>query len=494
MENSIKPDDNVQAYLVLGYSEDLIKSFTGWLNKEKHYLVVLDTKSLLRDQKIDRQPNLDVEEIDDINITSLLSKLAWRFIFLNIELIVSESFKEKKLADLVSGKWQKIKTGVHLSASAFADFQLPDLASVMKNIHEEIECSYLADLKGCLNKVPAIICGAGPSLDQSFFKVEEKALIFSGGSALNALNFAPHFIGLTDSKTPPGFFKKTFDKSILFFSLKAPNEILKKTFKQKFLCFAEERYLFLRWVVEKIGVKFDPINTGWSTVTFLTALAVYFGCNPIIFNGVDLCFKSKQIYAENVAKISYKKKHSQAFISVKDEKGNIKKTQNDWLMSAFFLQKLTDDNPSTTFYNTSQEGLFLGKNVNPIKIEQLGSWDTINTEEMLKPLELRPTFALKKELNTQILDMINIEEKTVENSLIELEKMFNGQIKELNLKEISWCEENVLKVLWDIFKLVILRDEKQDENFSFKEKVNKVLFYKDVLAQHKSQLKKYSND
>jgi len=494
MESNIKLDDNVQAYIVLGYGEGLIKSFTRWLNKKKHYLVVLDTKQSLKNQKIENLPNVSVETIDsEVDVTIKLKELAWRFIFLNIELVISDSFQEEKLSALVSKEWQKIKTGVHLSASAFADFQLPDLASAMKNIHEEIECSYLADLKGCLNKVPAIICGAGPSLDQSFFEFKEKALVFSGGSALNALKLSPHFIGLTDSRTPPGFFKKSFEESRLFFSLKAPHEIVNKNFKQKFLCFAEERYLFFRLIVEKLGAKFDPIDMGWSTVTFLTAIAVYLGCDPIIFNGVDLCFKAKQIYAEDVAKISYRKKNSQEFISVKDEKGNSKKTQNDWLMSAFFLQKLTEANPSINFYNLSEEGLFLGDRVKPLKIEKLSSWDNINIEDKLKCFESKPTLALSKDLNAQILDMISTEEKTVEKSLKELEEMFNGKIKELSPKEISWCEKNVLNVLWDIFKQVILRDEKRDENFSFKEKVHQVLFYKDVLAQHKSQLKRYSD-
>ena len=321
----MKLDDNIQAYIVLGYSEDLIKSFTKWLNRKKHYLVVLDTAEVLENQKIESLPNVSIETIGSmLDVTRKLKELAWRFVFLNMELIITDSFKEKELSGLIKKEWQKIKTGVHLSASMFADFQLPELTSAMKNIHEGIECAYLSELKGCLNKIPAIICGAGPSLDQSFFEFDEKALVFSGGSALNALKFSPHFIGLTDSKTPPGFFKKSFEESRLFFSLKAPNEIVSKKFKQKFLCFAEERYLFFRLIVDKLGVKFDPIDMGWSTVTFLTAIAVYLGCDPIIFNGVDLCFKAKQIYAEDVAKISYRKKNSQEFISVKDEKGNVR--------------------------------------------------------------------------------------------------------------------------------------------------------------------------
>jgi len=492
MDSNIKPSNDVQVYIVLGYSNDLIKRFANWLNKKKHYLVVLDTKIPLSAQK-SNLPNLFIEEINELHIVNKLSELAWRFVFLNIELVVLDSFKEEGLANLVKEKWQEIKTGTHLSASAFADFQLPDLVSAMENIHEEIKFSSLNNLEGCLSKVPAIICGAGPSLDESFFKMGEKALIFSGGSALNALSYAPHFIGLTDSQTPTGFFKKSFNESMLFFSLKAPSEILRKPFKQKFLCFSKERYLFFRWIVEKIGVDFDPIDTGWSTVTFLTALAVYFGCDPIIFNGVDLSFKAKKIYADNVPKISYRKKQSKEFIKVKGKNKDIIKTQNDWLMSAFFLQKLTGANLSTTFYSASQEGLSLGENVKPFRMEQLDCFETINIKEKLKHFESRPIFALKKELNLQIIDLINAEEKTVENTLVELERMFNGQIKEIEPKKASWCEENVLKILWDIFKLVILRDEKRDENFSFKKKVHKTLFYKDVIAKHKIQLKKYSN-
>ncbi len=492
MDSNIKPNNDVQVYIALGYSNDLIKKFASWLNKKKHYLVVLDTKIPPDDQK--KLPNLFVEEINKLNIVNKLSELAWRFVFLNIKLIVLDSFKEEELKNLVKDRWQEIKTGTHLSASAFANFQLPDLVSAMNNIHEEIKFASLENLRGCLRKVPAIICGAGPSLDESFFKIkEEKALVFSGGSALNALSHPPHFIGLTDSQTPPGFFKKSFEESILFFSLKAPYEILKKTFKQKFLCLSKERYLFFRWIVEKIGVSFDSIDKGWSTVTFLTSLAVYFGCDPIIFNGVDLSFKSKKIYADNVAKISYRKKQDKEFITAKGKNGDVVKTQNDWLMSAFFLQELTDANPSITFYSTSQEGLLLGKNVKPFEIKQLDCLESINIKEKLKHFESRPCFSLKKEINSQILDLINAEEKIVESNLVELERVFNGEIKELEPKESSWCEENVLKILWDIFKLVILRDEKRDKDFSFKERVHQMLFYKDVLAKHKSQLKKYLN-
>ena len=54
-------------------------------------------------------------------------------------------------------------------------------------------------LFGCFKQVPAIICGAGPSLGKVLPLLQEmngRALVFAGGSAINALNAAglqPHF-------------------------------------------------------------------------------------------------------------------------------------------------------------------------------------------------------------------------------------------------------------------------------------------------------------
>ena len=51
----------------------------------------------------------------------------------------------------------------------------------------------------CFKDVPAIICGAGPSLDKNIdllARLKDKALIFAGSTALNALigkKILPHF-------------------------------------------------------------------------------------------------------------------------------------------------------------------------------------------------------------------------------------------------------------------------------------------------------------
>ncbi|HEY4832211.1 MAG TPA: 6-hydroxymethylpterin diphosphokinase MptE-like protein, partial [Waddliaceae bacterium] len=64
----------------------------------------------------------------------------------------------------------------------------------------ELPKAYLGDkLYGKFEGVPAIICGAGPSLDKNLpllKELEDRALIFAGGSAMNAINtfgILPHF-------------------------------------------------------------------------------------------------------------------------------------------------------------------------------------------------------------------------------------------------------------------------------------------------------------
>lgn len=225
--------------------------------------------------------------------------------------------------------------------------------------------------------VPAIICGAGPSLNKNgelLKTLEDRALIFAGGSAINALSrfgLQPHFGGSVDPNPLqqermlqhschelPMFYKGRINYKA-FHSLHGPRIYIP----------GSTSYPVTSWVERKLGLDVDTIREGCSVIHFLMELACFMGCNPIVMVGMDLAYSGNELYAGGVvdqAKVSEKTLtrgthlNDHSFLR-KDIHGNPVYTLWKWVAESDYAGGFIKQYPHLTFINATEGGLGLGE-------------------------------------------------------------------------------------------------------------------------------------
>jgi len=192
----------------------------------------------------------------------------------------------------------------------FSDFHFYNFLKNIKRFHS---LSQMSKLKGAFNKIPMIICGAGPSLEKnlsSLKKLHDRSLIMAGGSAISLLSKAQvpfHFSVAVD----PNFeeykrlkqtntFEAPFIFSLRLFSnvfacLNGPFGIMKSSIGELQEFLIDDK---LQLEGEFLGEKID--EEALSVTSMCLALADFLGCNPIIFCGMDLSYKDGKRYVGNI--------------------------------------------------------------------------------------------------------------------------------------------------------------------------------------------------
>ncbi|MBS0622024.1 MAG: motility associated factor glycosyltransferase family protein [Verrucomicrobia bacterium] len=164
-----------------------------------------------------------------------------------------------------------------------------------------------ASLFGKFEKVPALICGAGPSLDKQIEQLRAlkgRALIFAGGSALTALTrrgFLPHFgAGLSPHSDEISRFHLQNGFEIPF--------LWKIRINLEALAFIHGPKLYQRMGEPSVRLlehlvaipQASAIQEGPSITYYLTDLALKMGCSPLVYVGVDLAYTQGITYAQGV--------------------------------------------------------------------------------------------------------------------------------------------------------------------------------------------------
>jgi hypothetical protein len=161
---------------------------------------------------------------------------------------------------------------------------------------------------------PIVIVAAGPSLDKNkhlLKDIKNHAFIMSVGTALKPLlqiGVIPDFIIITD---PQDIVYNQIDGlenlNIPLIALSTCNKNVLENYKgYKFLAFQEGFDLAEQYAREN-NIKL--VKTGGSVSTTALDISIQFGCNPIIFVGLDLAYtnnrthvKGTYLYQENVEK------------------------------------------------------------------------------------------------------------------------------------------------------------------------------------------------
>jgi len=211
--------------------------------------------------------------------------------------------------------------------------------------------------------VPAIICGAGPSLEvlaPLLKQLEGRALIIAGGSALSALShlgIRPH-LGVAVDPNPQEYDAvkgcTARDIPLLYCSRVSPRVFEVFTGPLGYVR-AGTGGALESYFEEKLGIEVPKIGSdlsaeSLSVTTLSTAIAHTLGCDPIIFAGVDLAYTGNQHYAPGV---STPKASPPFSLKRKDCFGRPVATKIEWIMEAASLSSFARLHQDRSFYNAS---------------------------------------------------------------------------------------------------------------------------------------------
>lgn len=278
---------------------------------------------------------------------------------------------QKKQLTLLKNTLQK-EFDEHLSTyHNYLEVQKTVMYSFYPNLLELTNAYFGSSMKGIFSGIPAIICGAGPSLEQelSLLKtLHNKALLFGAGSALNILSrhgILPHFAGGVDPyDTQKSRLSTNFAFQVPFFYV--------NRFNHAALQFVQGDKLYLRggtrlhmaeWFDTKLGLDAgQPIPSGKSTTNFCLEAAGMLGCNPIILLGTDLCYQSKRYAAGVTAHPLDDTKHHEDISRLKGKiitthEGKECTTSRNWLLEAEAFTDFCSRNPTVKILNATQGGL-----------------------------------------------------------------------------------------------------------------------------------------
>lgn len=233
------------------------------------------------------------------------------------------------------------------------------------------ECYLGSHLFGKFKGIPAIICGAGPSLEKNVHLLKDlsdRALIFAGGSSLNVLNaygITPHF-GLGIDPNPEQYHRFLTNHSFhlpLFFRARMAHDAFKMVNGPK-LYIPGSIHQLPAWFEKKLGIEAPKIDEGHNVVNFCTEIAYFMGCNPLIYVGMDLAFTEVKTYAPGISthpiwlgsSTPYSHQKKQVILR-KGVQGELVKTKWDWILESDWLNHYAKNHPHIQMINATEGGL-----------------------------------------------------------------------------------------------------------------------------------------
>lgn len=311
---------NVQMVCVygvgLGYYYEAIYP---WLKKNRKRSVVFLEDDLAvirklleteRGAKLLKDPQVQLLYFKNLQDSRVFAILYWNFARVRLTVSALHSYEKNKTSILEELK-HKIAYDSAKNNALLGEYLNYGAIFYLNFYHNmlQLQDSYLGNgLFGKFDKVPAIICGAGPSLAKQLpllRQLRDKALIFAGGSALNALNAAglqPHFGAGTDPN--PMQFKRIASNQAYEVPFFYRNRMHYKAFKlihgPRLYITGSGGYDTSEFFEKKFKIDAEFLDEGHNVVNFCVQVANAMGCDPIIFIGMDLAYTGMQVYSPGI--------------------------------------------------------------------------------------------------------------------------------------------------------------------------------------------------
>ncbi len=447
--------------------------FKPWLDEKKGRKLIIiddDLNSLLmplleeENQAMIRDPQVHLTWLVRKQRFSILETLIRSFPSPKIAVFATPSYAAQKDSFFKKSRLYLLrKTAVSDALLTEALYAHELIVNVLSNIKQWEKSFFANGLAGQFQGVPAVICGAGPSLSTSIPLLKtlgDKALIFAGGSTIAALSnqgVIPH-IGLAFDPNPEEYSRlrisSAFEIPLLYGTRVEPTIFHASNgplgYLRSFTGGPCETYFEGVFSLHK-----DPIGTSlgkeaFSVTTLAIALAVALGCHPIILNGIDLSYTGMQRYAEGITpsssvsleEILKETRASEQLLRRKGIQGKMLYTLVKWVMESECISAYAKKHKDVTWVNVSPNGLgFAGiRNASFEEVIQLHctrSWDlkgkvhayiqelrlhNVDREKVLKKMEeLQSSLSRLLKINDEILTELKL--ALTENAPFPLGKM-----------------------------------------------------------------------
>ncbi len=399
---NLKDKDVLCVYgLGLGHSYKFLKK---WLHKKRErdlifvedlsfllaFLKTANAREILLDPKVHLYFKLKDEKVADFT-----DGIAIDFPFQKMAIVQS---LEKKEAPFLEFKQKFLRANVYFSA-----LQIEKIYSCMQwknfisNLLKLSSSFSLSALKGKFKNIPALICGAGPSLyseKEIIKKMYDKAFIIAGGSAITALSSfgvqahmgvvidpnEEEFLRLQKSTLmempiiyTPRVNRKVFD------TFNGPLGYLRSSSVGEHYDFAEK----------SLGIDSKALGShsreAFSVTTENIALAHFLGFSPIILCGVDLAYSENARYCPGVSdknEVVYGSDLGNTIIEKEDRLGNKVLTCLRWVMESDYI---------TSYAKTFNANIINSSSLG-IGFKEIAYRPLAEIEKSLKPLDLKGYF------------------------------------------------------------------------------------------------------
>ncbi len=323
----------------------------GWLKASKKRHLFLFTHAHLYQDNAD--PQIEQFFLDDLNNESLLKLLAQLFAAANVAVLSSPKYENIKNEIMTSHTYSNMCLSEAISyEDAYFQNAYRNLSSLGSSYH-------IRSCKGAFKGLPAIICGAGPSLDDDLSCLEtltDRALCFAGGSAANALGTLVekmHFFLTVDPNITQAY--RAY-QSLLFsvpvcYQLRVNEHALRSLHGPKLYFEGEKDALFLG------ESHSEAYSSSFSVMEWAAHLAATMGCNPIILLGMDLSYKKDKHYAQLVNVSPSESPYEN--ITIKNKQGDYFDSTWHFQTQQHYLEKTMQSYPHIQWINATRSGVDL---------------------------------------------------------------------------------------------------------------------------------------
>ena len=284
--------------------------------EEGHLLIICEADPALFKvalEQVDLEPLLESEKVrtlvgKEIDI-SIIKGLSIKYLTSKISVVkFHPSFSiDPKTYNSLQKKAQETATYILVSANTLLHAGKAMAGNILDNAPDIIRSTGVKRLFDKFKDIPAIVVGAGPSLDKNVTLlrgVKDKALIISVDRALGLLlplGIMPHLVPSLDyskinydEKYAP---LQMDEKLSMVFTQTLYHKIVRSFWGPKFAMNQADnlsRVLSYYW-----GDK-GSVSTGMHVGHLAFGMAREMGCNPIILVGLDLAFTEDKYHAEDI--------------------------------------------------------------------------------------------------------------------------------------------------------------------------------------------------
>lgn len=469
--------------------------FSSWLKqKETRYLVfVEEEESLFLAAK--ENPFFNDSRVRLFYFTEedegIFSGLAWEFVFMRFGYCCQDSEKGER-ASTFFARLEHFHRGVDLLASDSQDMGLKVLKNAFSNL-DHLPRSKLCDsLKNACAGMPAILCGAGPSLESALPLLEslgDRALVIAGGSAVKALNargIASHLYLNVDPEPPyRRFLEQDQFSQPFFYQGRLSSELLSMVQGPLVWIPDSGSYPLENWLAAECGIFTEPFDSGWTVSNVAASLAAHLGCSPIICVGMDFSCGPKSMYASNLDP----EQNANELIEI--DNGVFSK--KDWVMSAEWMGSFAAKHPQLEWINASAEGIEL-RGFKKLSIQQavdkIGAAVDIEGHLHAQIARAAPSGASLEKVKAVKSSLVQSFEKcsTLCDELLKVwEKYYphspleKGDYALLDVElDQQVCFRYFLLPLWNVWKRPILRSTIHP----LEQQIHRLLFFKRAIEAH----------